>query len=57
MTAQNRKQDKLENSIELTSAQIARTLAADKRERSFLLNKALIEDSHFDSPKIHLLGH
>ena len=57
LTAKNRKRDELEKQIERTAAQKARNLAADKQERAFLVNEALVEDSHFNFPKIHLLSH
>jgi len=40
-----------------TVAQKARPLAEDREEWAYLLNQALIEDSHFNFPKIHLLIH
>ena len=57
LTAQNRKRDEQETKNERTAAQKARTLAADKQEHAFLVNEALVEDSHFNFPKIHLLSH
>ena len=57
LTTQNRKCDELEKQIERTAAQKARTLAADKQERAFLVNEALVEDSHLNFSKIHLLSH
>ena len=57
LTAQNSRRDELEKQIERTAAQKARTLAADKQERAFLVNEALFEDSQFNFPKIHLLSH
>ena len=57
LTAQNRKRDKLEKQIERTAAQKARTLAADKQERTFSVNEALVEDSHCNFPNIYLLSH
>ena len=53
LTTQNRKQDELEKQIECTVVQKARTLVADKLELTFLVNEALVEDSHFSFPKIH----
>jgi len=40
-----------------TAAQKARALAQDREERAYLVNQALVEDSHFNFPKIHLLMH
>jgi len=40
-----------------TAAQKARTLAEDREERAYLVNQALVEDSHFNFLKIHLLMH
>ena len=57
LTAQNRERDEQEKQNERTGAQKARTLAADKHERACLVNEALVEDSHFNFPKIHLLSH
>ena len=57
LTAQNRERDEQEKQNERTAAQKARTLAADKHERACLVNEALVEDSHFNFPKIHLLSH
>jgi len=36
-------------------AQKARALAEDREECAYLVNQALVEDSHFNFPKIHLL--
>ena len=57
LTAQNRERNEQEKQNERTAAQKARTLAADKHERACLVNEALVEDSHFNFPKIHLLSH
>ena len=57
LTAQNSKWDELEKQIERTAAQKASTLAADEQEHAFLVNEALVEDSHFNFPKIHSLNH
>jgi len=40
-----------------TAAQKARTLVEDREECTYLVNQALIEDSYFNFPKIHLLMH
>jgi len=40
-----------------TAAQKARALAEDREEHTYLVNQALVEDSHFNFPKIHLLMH
>jgi len=40
-----------------TAAQKARALAEDREECAYLVNQALIEDSHFNFLKIHLLMH
>ena len=57
LTPQNRKRDELEKQIERTAAHKAHTLAADKQELTFLVNKARVEDSHFNFSKLHLLSH
>ena len=53
---QNRERDEQEKQNECTAAQKARTLAADKHERACFVNEALVEDSHFNFHKIHLLS-
>jgi len=40
-----------------TAAQKARKLAEDREKRAYLVNQALVEDSHFNFPKIHFLMH
>jgi len=40
-----------------TAPQKARALAEDREERAYLVNQALIEDSHFNFLKIYLLMH
>jgi len=40
-----------------TASQKARALAEDREERAYLVNQALVEDSHFNFRKIHLLMH
>ena len=40
-----------------TAAQKARALAEDREECTYLVNQVLVEDSHFNFPKIHLLMH
>ena len=57
LTAQNREREEQEKQTERTAAPMAGTLAADKYERACLVNEALVEDSHFNFPKIHLLSH
>jgi len=39
------------------AAQKARALAEDREECTYLVNQALVQDSHFNFPKIHLLMH
>ena len=38
-----------------TAAQKAHALVEDREERVYLVNQALVADSHFNFPKIHLL--
>ena len=57
LTAQNSERNEQEKQNECTAAQKAHTLAADKHERACLVNEALVEDSYFNFPKIHLLSH
>ena len=38
-------------------AQKARAAGKDKEKRVYLVNQALVEDSHFNFPKIHLMMH
>jgi len=40
-----------------TASPKARALAEDREERAYLVNQALVEDSHFNFRKIHLLMH
>jgi len=40
-----------------TACQKARALAEDREECVYLVNQALVEDSHFNFPKIYLLMH
>jgi len=40
-----------------TTSQKARALVEDREERAYLLNQALVEDSHCNFLKIHLLMH
>jgi len=40
-----------------TGSPKAHALAEDREERACLMNQALVEDSHFNFPKIHLLMH
>jgi len=40
-----------------TASQKAHVLAEDREECVYLVNQALVEDSHFNFPKIHLLMH
>jgi len=37
--------------------QKARAVAEDKEEKAYLVNQALMEDSHFNFPKMHLIMH
>ena len=39
------------------ATQKAHTLVEDREEYAYLVNQALVEDSHFNFPKIHLLMH
>ena len=55
LTAKNKERNEQPNGR--TAAQKARSLAADKEERAFLVDVALVEDSHFNFPKIHLMSH
>ena len=57
LTVQNSKLDDLEKLIEYATDEKACTLLADKQERTFFVNEALVEDSHFNFPKIYLLSH
>ena len=56
LTAHNRVRDELEKPIERTAVQKVCTLAANKQEHPFLVNKAIVKDLHFNFPKIHLLS-
>jgi len=38
-----------------TAGQKTRALVEDRKERAYLVNQALVEDSHFNFPKIYLL--
>jgi len=40
-----------------TTTQKAHALTEDREERIYLVNQALVENSHFNFPKIHLLMH
>ena len=55
LTAKNEERNEQPNGR--TAAQKARSLPADKEERAFLVDEALVEDSHFNFPKIHLMIH
>lgn len=41
----------------LTPAQHARLAQDDKEERAWMTNQALVEDSHFNFPKLHMVWH
>ena len=57
LTARNRERNEKEGHNRRTTGQKARVLAADKEERAILVDEALVEDSHFNFPKIHLMSH
>jgi len=57
LTAQTMARKLQEKANGCTAAQKAHALAEDREEHVYLLNQALIEDSHFNFPKIHLLMH
>ena len=55
LTVENRKWSAKE--IRRTATEKACTLALDKEQRASRVNEALVEDSHFNFPKIHLMMH
>ena len=57
LITQNKKRIDEEKQNGCTIIQRSRTLAADRKERTFLVNEALVEDSHFNFPKMHLMIH
>jgi len=57
LTAQTMACRLAEQANERTAAQKARALVEDREECTYLVNQALVEDSHFNFPKIHLLMH
>src|SRR6266576_6633460 len=57
LTVQNKKRSNEEKQNTRTAMQRSHTLAADREERTFLVNEALVEDSHFNFPKMHSMIH
>ncbi|KAF8416223.1 hypothetical protein EV426DRAFT_578816 [Tirmania nivea] len=57
LTAQNNARNIETNLNRRTAAQKARATAEDREERAYLVNQALVEDSHFNFPKVHLMMH
>jgi len=57
LTAQTTARKLEEKANRRTAAQKACALAEDREEHAYLVNQALIEDSHFNFLKIHLLMH
>ena len=57
LTAQNTKRNNEEKQKGCTATQRLCTLAADREERTFLVNEALVKDSHFNFPKMHSIIH
>ena len=57
LTAQNNIRNFEANANGRTEAQKARDAVEDKQELTFLVNQALVEGSHFNFPKVHLMMH
>ena len=57
LTAQTTARRLEDKANEHTATQKARTLVEDREECTYLVNQALIENSDFNFPKIHLLIH
>jgi len=55
LTEQNKSRNVEGNANGRTAAQKARAAAEDRDERAYLVNQVLVEDSHFNFPKIHLI--
>jgi len=57
LTKTNKSRNEQVNINRRTVVQKARAAAEDKEERAYLVNQALVEDSHFNFTKIHLIMH
>ncbi|KAF8415030.1 hypothetical protein EV426DRAFT_579132 [Tirmania nivea] len=57
LTKRNRSRNLGEDASGRTATQKAHAAAEDREERAYLVNQVLVEDSHFNFPKIHLIMH
>jgi hypothetical protein len=57
LTEANKSRNEKANANGRTATQKARAAAEDKEERAYLVNQVLVEDSHFNFPKLHLIMH
>jgi len=55
LTETNKSHNEQANIIARTAMQKACAAAEDKDERAYLVNQALVEDSHFNFPKMYLI--
>jgi len=57
LTERNKSRKVVANANGRTAAQKARAAAEYREERAYLVNQVLVEDSHLNFPKIHLIMH
>jgi len=57
LTEANKSRNEQANINARTAMQKARAAAEDREERVYLINQVLVEDSHFNFPKMHLIMH
>jgi len=57
LTERNKSRNVEANANGRTAAQKAHAAVEDRVERAYLVNQVLVEDSHFNFPKIHLIMH